>query len=72
MSHIPTRQALISRGAKIRFDIDEYFADAAGFGLTVEQADPDGVLQKIHKALCVMLDRERELLTRVKARANNV
>lgn len=64
--HIPTRYALVRRGEKIRDEIDTYFEDAASYGLASEQADPGGELRAIRSALMAMIDREREILVRVR------
>jgi hypothetical protein len=60
-THIPTRYALVKRMQKILKDIDDYYQDCDDFGLTLKEADPDGVMGKIRAGLIDSLDREKRL-----------
>jgi hypothetical protein len=60
-THIPTRYALVKRVAKLLAEIDDYFEDAAYFGLTVAEADPKGELVNMRKGCIECLERERAL-----------
>lgn len=60
ISCISTRPALIKRGKKLLKEINSYFEDAAIYGLTTQDIDEDGMLQKIRAGLVQMLTRERE------------
>ena len=59
--NIPTRFAIVKRAEKILKEVDDYFEDAANFGLSVEEADPRGELVAVRKGIIAMLERERRL-----------
>jgi hypothetical protein len=59
--NISTRYALVKRATKMLEDIDDYFEDAADFGLSVEEADPRGEMVAIRKGLIEMLENERRI-----------
>lgn len=58
VKNIPTRLALVRRAEKILKDIDDYFEEAADFGLSVADADPRGEMVALRKGLVAMLERE--------------
>ena len=61
VTNIRTRFALVKRAEKLLKEIDDYFEDAANFGLSVEDADPRGELVAIRKGLIHMLEREGQI-----------
>lgn len=58
VKNIPTRYALVKRMEKLLKEIDDYFEDAADYGVSVQDADPDGMMQSIRKGLIESLTRE--------------
>ena len=58
VSNIPTRLALIKRAETILSDIDKYFSDADQWGLSADEADPDGLLHGMRAGLVSMLLKE--------------
>ena len=61
VANIPTRFALIKRAEKMLKDIDDYFEDAAHFGLSVKEADPTGEMMGWRRGILSMLEREGRL-----------
>jgi hypothetical protein len=59
--NIPTRYAIVMRAKKLLKEIDDYFEDAANFGLNVKEADPTGEMMGWRKGIIAMLERERAL-----------
>ncbi len=59
--NIRTRFAIVKRGQKLLKEVDAYFEDAADFGLSAKDADPDGKMMAIRKGILAMLDNERRL-----------
>ncbi len=68
--NIPTRYALVKRMQKLLKEIDDYFDDAANYGLTTAEADPKGEMMELRKSLTASLEREGRLgLVRMDAHA---
>lgn len=61
VKNIPTRYALIKRMQKLLKEIDDFFEEAADFGLSVQEADPDGQMMSMRKGLIASLEREKRL-----------
>lgn len=61
VANIPTRFAIVRRAERILKEVDDYFEDAADFGLSVTDADPKGELVAIRKGIIAMLERERRI-----------
>lgn len=61
VKNIPTRFALVKRAQKILKDIDDYFEDTSDYGLSLQEADPDGMMMRMRKGLIEMLEREGRL-----------
>lgn len=58
VKNIPTRYALVKRAKKLLKEIDDYFEEAADFGLSLTDSDPRGEMVAIRKGLIAMLERE--------------
>jgi hypothetical protein len=61
VQNIRTRFAIVKRAEKLLKTVDDFFEDAADFGLSVDEADPRGELVAIRKGIIAMLENERRL-----------
>jgi hypothetical protein len=61
VTNIRTRYAIVKNAERLLKQVDDFFEDAANWGVSVAEADPRGELVAIRKGLIHMLDNERRL-----------